>query len=81
MAGICTTFAFIPQIVKVLKTKSTTDFSAGWLALTFTGLSLWLIYGLTIQSEPIVIFNFLTILFLLVIIFYKVTDKTLPINH
>ena len=71
-AGILTTGAFLPQMVKVFSTRSANDFSYGWLFLTITGLSLWLIYGILLSSLPIAVFNFLTILFLLVIVYFKI---------
>lgn len=81
IAGMFTTFAFLPQIFKVLKTKSTADFSSGWLGMTLTGLSLWLIYGLFINSEPIIIFNFLSIIFVIIIIFFKISFNSIAVKN
>ena len=81
IAGTFTTLAFVPQILKVLKTKSTADFSSGWLLMTVTGLFLWLCYGLIIQSQPVVLFNFLSIIFVVVIIFYKISFNHIPVKQ
>ena len=70
-AGIFTTMAFIPQILKIMKTKKTDDFSYLWLIMTMTGVTLWFFYGLIINSQPVVIFNFLSLIFVCFIIIFK----------
>lgn len=81
IAGSFTTLAFVPQIIKVLKTKKTEDFSSLWLLMTLTGLSLWFVYGLAIQSQPVVLFNLLSIIFVTVIIFYKYSFQINPLKQ
>jgi MtN3 and saliva related transmembrane protein len=61
-AGTLTTVAFIPQLAKALKSKSTGDLSWG-MVLTFTiGVLLWLIYGIWIASLPVILANAVTLL-------------------
>jgi MtN3 and saliva related transmembrane protein len=57
-----TTIAFIPQVVRVWKTKSARDVSLGMYALFNTGVALWLWYGLLIQSWPVIAANSITLL-------------------
>lgn len=57
VAGAFTTVAFLPQLVRALRTKSTADLSPPMLALMFSGVSLWSIYGYFIGSVPIVVPN------------------------
>ena len=78
IAGVFTTFAFLPLVYKVLKTKSTADFSNGWLAMSLTGLFLWAFYGLVIQSLPVILFNFLSLSFVIIIVYYKLSLNKLP---
>ncbi|MFW9930302.1 MAG: SemiSWEET family sugar transporter, partial [Candidatus Thorarchaeota archaeon] len=49
-AGALTTGAFIPQVLKVIKTKSAGDFSWGWLGMTLMGVITWMIYGVLLGS-------------------------------
>ncbi|MEM2137935.1 MAG: SemiSWEET transporter [Candidatus Anstonellaceae archaeon] len=56
-AGFFTTVSSLPQVIRSWKTKSTRDLSVGWLAALFTGLSLWVGYGLVVSSTPITISN------------------------
>jgi MtN3 and saliva related transmembrane protein len=61
-AGTLTTVAFIPQLAKALKSKSTGDLSWG-MVITFTiGVLLWLIYGIWIASLPVILANAVTLL-------------------
>ena len=71
-AGTLTTVAFIPQLAKALKSKSTGDLSWG-MVLTFTiGVLLWLIYGIWIDSLPVILANAVTLLFQLGIVSLKI---------
>jgi MtN3 and saliva related transmembrane protein len=56
-AGLCTTAAFVPQVVKTLRSRSVGDLSLGMYALMAVGGSLWLIHGLQIGSVPVVAAN------------------------
>jgi MtN3 and saliva related transmembrane protein len=71
-AGTLTTVAFIPQLAKALNSKSTGDLSWG-MVLTFTiGVLLWLIYGIWIDSLPVILANAMTLLFQIGIISLKI---------
>jgi MtN3 and saliva related transmembrane protein len=62
IAAFCTTIAFIPQAVKVYKSKHTKDISLGMFLLLNIGIVLWIWYGLMIKSYPVVIANSITII-------------------
>jgi MtN3 and saliva related transmembrane protein len=62
VAAILTTIAFIPQVIKVWKTRSARDVSLGMYALFTTGVALWLAYGLMIGSGPVIVANAMTLL-------------------
>lgn len=47
LSGACTTTAFLPQAIKILKTKHTKDLSLGMYAILTSGIGLWCAYGLT----------------------------------
>ena len=62
IAGTLTTVAFVPQVIKTWRSRSTRDISlAMWLAFTL-GVALWLVYGLLAESWPILIANAVTLL-------------------
>ncbi len=49
--------ALIPQVIKSWATKSTEDISLLWNSLLLTGLILFVVYGIGINSRPIMIFT------------------------
>lgn len=57
IAAVMTTAAFAPQIVKTWRTRSAEDLSILMLLIHVTGVALWLVYGVTIASTPIVVAN------------------------
>ena len=63
LAAFLTTIAFLPQLYKTWKTKSAGDVSLIMLILFITGLICWIIYGIKINSIPILIANIITFIF------------------
>ena len=56
IAGFCTTFAFVPQIVKIHK-QGGRDLSYGMLAFYLIGVLLWLAYGVFIHAPSVILTN------------------------
>jgi MtN3 and saliva related transmembrane protein len=59
VAGLCTTFAFVPQVIKIWK-QGARDLSYGMLALYLIGAILWFIYGVLVHAQAVIITNFAT---------------------
>jgi MtN3 and saliva related transmembrane protein len=74
-AAFLTTVSFVPQVLRVVQTKSTKDISLGMFLLMAAGVILWLIYGLMIMAWPLIFCNGTTILLVLIILYYKVRYK------
>ncbi len=70
-AAILTTLAFIPQLIKTLKTKKADDVSLTTLIMFLTGVAAWIIYGIQISSKPILIANTITFLLNFLILVFK----------
>lgn len=62
VAGICTTLAFVPQVLQVYKSRSAKDISLGMYAIFLSGVVLWLIYGVMINAMPIILANAVTLI-------------------
>jgi MtN3 and saliva related transmembrane protein len=71
LAGALTTVAFLPQVIKTWKTKSTRDVSLGMFVMFCTGVFLWIIYGALIGDLPIVAANIVTLSLASTILFFK----------
>ena len=75
-AAILTTLAFIPQLIKTLKTKKAEDVSLTTLIMFLTGVAAWIIYGIQISSKPILIANIITfVLNFLILVFKLIYSK------
>lgn len=61
VAGVFTTFAFFPQVLKTVKSRSTDDLSWTWLVMTICGVFLWLVYGVYIKSISLIVANGITL--------------------
>lgn len=75
IAAFCTTFAFLPQVIKVIKEKDTKSISLGMYMLQVTGLALWLVHGIMIGDKPVIFANTLSVVFSATILFYKLKYK------
>lgn len=53
-AGALTTISFLPQVMKTWRSKSAKDFSFWMLGAFTSGVLLWMIYGVSIGSLPII---------------------------
>lgn len=56
VAALCTTMAFVPQIVKIRRYGGR-DLSYPMLGLYLAGVLLWLSYGLMIHARAIIVAN------------------------
>lgn len=75
LAGVLTTVAIIPQIIKALRSKQVDDISPVFLSILIIGLGLWVIYGLLIQDYPIIITNGVSFLLNGLMLFLYYTNK------
>ena len=71
-AAILTTAAFLPQLIKTLKTKKADDVSLVTLIMFIIGVLCWIIYGYKISSIPILIANLITLILNLLILISKI---------
>jgi len=56
-AAALTTFAFLPQVVKSWRSRSTGDLSTAMLVAFTSGIALWLLYGIAVGSLPVALAN------------------------
>ena len=75
LAAILTTSAYLPQVYKIWKTKNTESISLTMYFVMFLGIFLWLIYSLFIKSFPLIVANTLTLLIILIILYFKINSK------
>ena len=71
-AASLTTVAFIPQAHKVYKTNETKDLSLTLFVTFSLGVFMWLVYGVLLDSIPMVIANTMTLSLSLYILYKKI---------
>lgn len=76
LAATLTTLSFLPQVVKTWQTRSAADFSWAWLVAFSAGLALWLVYGLSLASMPLIAANGITLSLVLLIAFVKLRESS-----
>ena len=62
LAATLTTVAFIPQVIKSLRTQSVDDLSLAMLVAFSVGVGCWLAYGFLIGAVPLIAANAATLL-------------------
>lgn len=70
-AASLTTLAFLPQVIKIWRSRSTRDISLPMLVTFIAGITLWLVYGLLVNAAPIYLANAITLILNLAILRFK----------
>ncbi len=73
--GIVSSVTFLPQVIKIWKTKSAKDLSMGTLLFLVLNVSLWLLYGILTNLYPIIITNGIVLSMVFIMIYFKLTFK------
>jgi MtN3 and saliva related transmembrane protein len=71
IAAFCTTAAFVPQLVRVLRLRSARDVSLPTFVMFSVGVFLWLLYGFYIGSKPVIASNGVTLVLSVSILIMK----------
>jgi MtN3 and saliva related transmembrane protein len=74
-AGLLTTIAYLPQVIKTWKSKSAQDLSWSMLIVLCIGIVLWLAYGFLVQDVPVIAANILTLILVSIILVLKIRYK------
>ena len=72
IGAILTTACFIPQVVKIIRTKDTRSISLMMYVVFTLGVACWLTYGIILNALPVIIANAVTLVLTFIIIWQKV---------
>jgi len=72
LAGILTTFSFLPQVIKTYQTKRADDFNLAFMLMFTVGLIFWNIYGIMIGEWPIIAANSVTLVLNFILLGMKI---------
>ncbi len=62
VAAVCTTTAFVPQVLQILKSGNVDGISVAMYSTFTFGVAMWLIYGIVLQDLPMFLANLVTFL-------------------
>ncbi len=71
LAAVLTTCAFVPQVLKIWKTRAARDISLPMYLIFSVGVASWIVYGVIVQSWPVIVANTLTLILSLAVIAMK----------
>ena len=70
-AGFLTTFALVPQIVRIYRLKSAREISVLYTSATLLGVLCWLVYGIILELVPLIVWNSIGACFTGLLLFSK----------
>lgn len=70
-AGFCTTLAFLPQVIRTWRTRSTGDLSLSMFLIFVLGICLWLAYGLLRGDVSLIAANAVTLVLAATLLYFK----------
>ena len=71
LAAAGTTTAFLPQVIKAVRTRRTSDISLVMYIIFIVGLLLWIVYGVLTIDVPVIVANFITVFLALIVLSLK----------
>jgi len=71
LGGALITVSFVPQIIRVFKLRSARELSLLFTFLILFGAILWLAYGIFFRLTPVIIWNSITAVLVIVLIMGK----------
>jgi MtN3 and saliva related transmembrane protein len=71
IAGALTTLSFLPQVIRSWKLKETRDLSMAMLISFAAGVCIWIIYGIWVNSFPVILANIVTFALVIILVFLK----------
>jgi MtN3 and saliva related transmembrane protein len=70
-AATSSTIAYLPQVIRTWRTRSTSDISLGMFSVTVWATALWLLYGLVLGDVAIILSNSLCLCLSATILYFK----------
>ncbi len=75
VAGTLTTVAYLPQVIRIWRLKSSGDISLLMVSLNCSGIFLWLLYGIFIGSMPVVVANSVTLALMCLVLILAIKHR------
>ena len=74
-AGTISSITFLPQVIRIWKTKSAKDLSLNMLGLLILGVGMWLTYGILVKDVAIIYTNSMVLSMSFIMLYFKFRFK------
>jgi MtN3 and saliva related transmembrane protein len=74
IAGLLTTLAYVPQVMKILRHRGTKDISLGMYVMLCLGIACWILYGFAVSALPLILANAVTLVLAGIILTVKIRN-------
>jgi MtN3 and saliva related transmembrane protein len=74
-AAALTAVAFLPQVLKTIKTRQTRDLSLVTLIAQCTGVALYVAYAIYLRALPMILGNIVTLALMGTLLVYKLQER------
>lgn len=74
IAATLTTISFLPQVIKIVRTRNTAGISLATYTILTTGVGFWLVYGILLKNPIIITSNAVTIVLTGIILAVKIKN-------
>jgi len=71
-AAFVTTFCWLPQAIRIIRTRDTRAISLAAYGAFTLGIALWLLYGISLGDLPLILSNTVTLVLQLTIVGLKI---------
>jgi MtN3 and saliva related transmembrane protein len=78
VAATLSTGSFVPQVVRLWRTRNAEGISLLTFAALAAGVALWLVYGIMLHALPIIIANAITLALVLAVVVLTVRFRRKP---
>ncbi len=73
--SLLTSITFIPQVYKSWQSKSIGDLSIWMILIVITSTIVWLVYGIAINSGPVILANVIVMALSILLLYFKFKFK------
>jgi MtN3 and saliva related transmembrane protein len=70
LGSFLTSITFVPQVYKAWQTKSVGDLSKWMVLIVIASAAIWLVYGIAIESGPVMVANTVVLIFALILMYF-----------
>ena len=71
LAGVLTTFCYVPQLIRVFRLKSAKEISMLFTILLLIGVVIWLFYGIFLALTPLILWNSIGVVMVATLLYAK----------